>query len=90
MLKKNNIFILYYYAIGSPAKLSTVSSPSKSWNLNKIVDIRNVIDQFVSKPVGKSGLKNLKDSMKQIVTKGENDNENESPLGILQCKGLSS
>ena len=56
--------------------------------MSKVVDIRNVIDQFVSKPVGKSGLKNLKDSMKQIVMKG--DNENESPLGIFQCKGLSS
>ena len=58
--------------------------------MSKIIDIRNVIAKFVNKPVGKSGLKNLKDSMKQIVTKGENDNESQSPLGIFQCKGLSS
>ena len=56
--------------------------------MSKVVDIRCVIDQFVSRPVGKSGLKNLKDSMKEIVMKGEN--ESESPLGIFQCKGLSS
>jgi hypothetical protein len=56
--------------------------------MSKIIDIRNVIAKFVNKPVGKSGLKNLKDSMKEIAIKGEN--ESQSPLGIFQCKGLSS